>query len=984
MGIFLHRGLKLAAVILILSAVTPLPVAHAQYYTLGSDPSSVSWSKIKSANYSIVYPDSMDSLARVYLFNFEKNRNLVNEGMNLNMANVPLVLHPYSSLSNATVVWAPKRVDILTTPPFERGYADTWENQLALHEARHIGQMTHYTTGFFKFLNVLLGEQSAGLGVGFYPTGWFLEGDAVHTETDFTQTGRGRDPDFLMGIKASIMEGENRSYDNWRFGSYRYYAPNKYSLGYFLHSTAKYYSNNYHYPGQLMRAWAYEVYNLGIYNASFRRYTKNTARKHYRSGVQLFREYWSKDLEERGSMNPMQYLSNNPNNYYTSYHSPMPMAAGLTYAIKSGDEDASQLISIDSDGNERFVRPFASTSYVSQLKKSSDSTFIWSEIIPDLRWELKDNSIIREYNINSKKITNLTKGSKYFNPSLSEDGQYIAVTEYSMDARSLLVILNRDGQELAKVAVPKDGQLKQTVWKQGQIYAGIITADGWGLFSIDLKDIFEGASCEAWRTETPEQTRTLRDLGNYGEDILFLTDLDGVTNVYGFSTSSKQIYKLTNAPYGVFSPNYDSKSNSLFYTYYDHKGYHPVRSSADSLLRTPASINQPYKFYFADYFSEQANSFVQPLSAQRQTELKDSIALLPSQHFSRLSNAFQIHSWAPFYASINRILDLSYDYLYQLAAPGATILMQNLLGTAATQVGYSYHNGFHAGHLHFTYSGLYPAIELTADYNDRHKTILSVSEQGNILTSIDTTQTAAIDMSARIYLPINLGKSGWNSGLISEIQFNYSNDEVVLFDNVARKNMNLQYGVRYYRMLPQTKTNLMPRLGIGVELRGANAKGDLSNSGRMNYAYLYGYLPGITKQQGIKLSLQYQIQNGKKSVGYLPNMATVPRGYQSYILRDYAKLSVDYGVPIYLGDFQPTTLIYLMRLNLIPFFDYAIDNLCSPNRVNMYSYGTSALLQGHFFHIGAEIQIGVRWARYYDIPSNSWKNNFRLVTYYSL
>src|SRR5574344_741223 len=122
MGIFLHRGLKLAAVILILSAVTPLPVAHAQYYTLGSDPSSVSWSKIKSANYSIVYPDSMDSLARVYLFNFEKNRNLVNEGMNLNMANVPLVLHPYSSLSNATVVWAPKRVDILTTPPFERGY----------------------------------------------------------------------------------------------------------------------------------------------------------------------------------------------------------------------------------------------------------------------------------------------------------------------------------------------------------------------------------------------------------------------------------------------------------------------------------------------------------------------------------------------------------------------------------------------------------------------------------------------------------------------------------------------------------------------------------------------------------------------------------------------------------------------------------------------------------------------------------------------
>ncbi|MBR7026866.1 MAG: hypothetical protein IKI13_04730, partial [Bacteroidales bacterium] len=110
---------RIVAAMVLLTALFPCRQAYAQYYTIGSDPAFVQWNRMKSEHFSIVYPNYMDSLARVYLFNFEKNRKLSDEGMGVEMVNIPLVLHPYTSVSNATVVWAPKRVDILSTPEFK-------------------------------------------------------------------------------------------------------------------------------------------------------------------------------------------------------------------------------------------------------------------------------------------------------------------------------------------------------------------------------------------------------------------------------------------------------------------------------------------------------------------------------------------------------------------------------------------------------------------------------------------------------------------------------------------------------------------------------------------------------------------------------------------------------------------------------------------------------------------------------------------------
>ena len=96
-----------------------------------------------------------DSIAREYLWLLESNYNAVNSGLLIAPKKLPVVLNPYTVNSNGMVTWTPKRMELYTQTPVN-GYAQLWQEQLALHEGRHVGQLTHFTRHFYKPLNVLL------------------------------------------------------------------------------------------------------------------------------------------------------------------------------------------------------------------------------------------------------------------------------------------------------------------------------------------------------------------------------------------------------------------------------------------------------------------------------------------------------------------------------------------------------------------------------------------------------------------------------------------------------------------------------------------------------------------------------------------------------------------------------------------------------------------------------------------------------------
>ena len=82
-----------------------------------------------------------------------------------------------------------------------------------------------------------------------------------------------------------------------------------------------------------------------------------------------------------------------------------------------------------------------------------------------------------------------------------------------------------------------------------------------------------------------------------------------------------------------------------------------------------------------------------------------------SESYSKTTHLFNFHSWAPIYLNISKI-----DF-----GIGVSFFSQNLLSTSVVQFGYKY-NPFDVKHelyLDYTYSGLYPIIDIETSYKKR-------------------------------------------------------------------------------------------------------------------------------------------------------------------------------------------------------------------------------------------------------------------------
>lgn len=959
--------------------------ARAQYYQLGADPSSARWNIIKGDNFRVIYPRGLDSLAREYLYNFEIARPRTQVGLKIEDSEVPLILHPYTLSSNATVVWAPRRVDIFTTPPFSGSYADTWVHQLAMHEGRHVGQVTHFTTGTFKVFSYILGEQSVGLGMGFYPSGWELEGDAVHSETDFSKAGRGRDPNFLMPFRASFLAGEEHSYDTYRFGSVRNYIPGKYAFGYIMETFMRD-NSDYYVIGDIYHDYTRYWYDPSILNKAYQRYTGRTRRKNFHGAVDYFKNKWRADFIERAPYTAEKLLTEYDDGYFGNYTSVLPYE-GNVVAVKASMTQASRLISIDAEGQEHYIRPFASSSNTSNVIKKDDHTLVWSEIVPHPRWELKNYSVIRSYDLNTGRMRTLTHRTRWFNPAYSPVGDRMTVTEYALDGTSQIVVLDADTMdEISRIAAPGGGQIHSTAWVGNRIYVDAITGDGqWGLYSRPV-----GEPAAQWSVEIEPQTRSIVNLQRAGNRLLFETDLDGIANIYSFNPATHRAQKLTNAMFGAAYPHFDTETGTLYYSDYNHRGYGPVKTARADLLWEDADFSKPFLFSDADRFSAQADTMAPALSPERMAEIRARVDSLPAKRYHKSLNLLHFHSWAPIYAGVNRIMNMSYDHYYQLAAPGVTVMSQNLLGTAVAIAGVSYHNKRVAGHFNFNYSGLWPIFEISADFNDRAQRRIgygtsAVRYHDEVISRRGVDQSyipprPALELTGSIYTNINLSSGGWKRAFIPRVAVNWNNDKFIQGDDERVGSGDIEAGLRYYSVLPIPKGAIMPRLGIGAEVKGAYARGSYSGVGKGLYGYVYGYVPGFTQLQGFKFTAGAQKRFDDGDAGsYMLNLSKAPRGYKSVPLYDYFKLTAEYAIPININDWHPVPiLLYLMRINVVPFADYAVNR--GPEGVQqLASYGTVLTIQGHLFRLGPELNIGGRFNRHLDFDGK-WRFGAEFVT----
>ena len=208
-------------------------LAFSQYYNLGQDPASLKWRQIVMPHFRLIYPESFESKALQMIPAASRLYTSVPKSLSYKPARVPVIIHNYNVTPNALTIWAPKRIEMYTSPPQDM-YAEDWMTQLLVHEYRHVVQMDRNNQGFTRILSYFLGEQAAVAVNGLFVPSWFMEGDAVCTETALGLSGRGRIPNFEMMLRTQVMEQGSYTYDKAALGSYKTFVPNHYELGYTL------------------------------------------------------------------------------------------------------------------------------------------------------------------------------------------------------------------------------------------------------------------------------------------------------------------------------------------------------------------------------------------------------------------------------------------------------------------------------------------------------------------------------------------------------------------------------------------------------------------------------------------------------------------------------------------------------------------------------------------------------------------------------
>lgn len=935
--------------------------ASAQFYVTGDDPGKLKWSYIESDHFRIIYPTGSDSLAKAYGIDLEKYRiplsrtsgYLGSGGFGKKM---PVVLHTHNG-ANGSVAWAPKRMDLFTLPTAYDPEPIPWSRMLSIHEGRHVTQMQFGMTKALKPGNWFFGEMWNIATTVFFARIAYMEGDAVIAETAYTPSGRGRTADFLNYYRVAFEQGHNRKFYQWRFDSQKNFSPSYYALGYLGLGGIRYL---YDKPDIMAKGLDYAArrpYNLVAFNTAIKKETGRSINTAFNEICDTLTTIWKKDSESRAPFIPSESVTKSPK-LYTEYSNSIFVGNDL-YAIKKGHLTTPVLVKIDPLLKETFVSRFASEA--STLKKDEEENIYWSESKQDPRWSLKTVSTIQKLEPGKKNSHKVGKKGFIYNPVISPDNYKIALTEYSVHGGSAIQLRENttDSKSLATFQAPDSLQLVESVWLEDNlIYSTAVSNNGYGIYCLNL-------STDEWETTLSPQPVMIKDFKGYESGLMFTCDRTGVNELYHFDPVSKQLTQKTSTHFGAEDFVYSPEGYYLYYTSPTIKGKQIYRTHVDSLINRSVDFTDLYKYPIAEKITEQEKA----LAAQKEVSFTSDSTINFSEpaKYNKFKHAFNIHSWAPLYVSVNNIMNMSYDRTYEAASLGLTGILQNRLATAVGEIGFSVHKDpyevnkwRHSGHVKFTYSGWYPVFEIALDYNDRsarqfHVTAYTYEGQTGVGIDNKILNTPYFQGKISTYIPFNLSSGGWYRGVIPRLSYTITNDmfnenisvlsydpnmgyfdkEPVFVGSIDGKNSLRQYmsgSIRAYSVLGTPNSAVYPKWGIGIEAGATGSIGLQKFISPMGYIYGYGYIPGFVPQQGLKLSAMYQRKLSPKAYFGQPTVNMVPRGlknnanlmnYLSIYNDNLTNFSADYAIPVYIGDLSiGGSLLYIKRMVITPHFDF--------------------------------------------------------------
>lgn len=905
-------------------------------------PFNLKWKKIKTDHFEIIFPEEISNDGQRLANTLEFLYLPVSSTLHNNPKKISVFLSNQSVISNGYVSTIPRMSLFYTTPMQDAtvlGSSD-WLQTLAIHEFRHVVQTDLSNRKFTKLGSIFYG--SLGLtGLAYSEPLWYSEGDAVITETMYSELGRGRIPAFTMPIKAQLLAQKDFKYEKTYLGSYKNYSPNHYALGYLLELQMRNdFGNDISY--RVINRMAKYSYLPYAFSLALKKETGQNIRQMHKSTFDKYKNVWQNEIANIQETNKIEILKQTK--FWTNYSYPQLVGSSI-FAIKNGLADAQMLIKIDSLGNETKIKAMEGEKISSNAGK-----IVWSDFSSNIRWTEKSYSNIYIYDTKQSKTKQLTFQTRYFSPALSPNGIYIACVEFTTKSKSNLVILNAITGKVFKIfSLPTSDFIRTPTWSEngGKILFLHTSTKGQALSVID----FASGKIKMLLNYN------FKNISNpvfYNDNIIFNMPVNGNDMICALDTNSMKIYSIATSKFGTF--NASISFQNIIYQIYTENGHKIAISKIEKEKWQEVIEKSDYnKTLIVNILKSEDTSKI--LS---KTILPDSIYQI--KKYSKLLNALNIHAWG-IYPGENE-----YDL---------TLISNNKLNTISINAGIRYKltNQSFSKYVETQFSALFPIFHIGATTENRSTSFYENTQKNTVNWKENTTIFGA-------YLPLNFSKASLIHGLT--IGSNIQIINRIAMESIGNYNIREGYfspvtGYAIYQIyLQKAKRDVAPRLGAYLKTVARKTFLTQTYEGWQNFILGKIYLPSPIKHHSILIEGALEIKQSDIS---LSNQFVYPRGFEMGNHEKFIKFSANYHFPLLHPDLNILQLAYIKRVRANLFYDYglagSIENFKQNTQILLQSTGVEIFFDFNLFNIKYDFNAGLR----YSLRLNDKKGFFEFLMF---
>jgi len=925
--------------------------AFSQSFPLGLNPSNLKWQQINTDKVQVVFPAEIEEEGQrvANLIHYLSEHDL--ETIGEKTGKITILLQNQTTIPNGFVSLGPFRSEFFMTPPqFNLLGTGDWLDLLAIHEYRHVLQITNARRGLTGLFSTLLGQNALTLFRRVALPRWYLEGDAILTETGYTTSGRGRLPSFNMQYKALRLNGLDYNYEKASAGSLKDYVPDHYALGYYLtaHARRKYGAEIW--QDVFTHSVKYKS-PLFPFSMSLKKFTGKRVPQFYEETMGVLDSVWEAQ-DEALPLTPFEQLTKTDTKTYTTYKNPHFLTEDLILTEKASYKQINRFQLVDRNGGEKKLFIPGITYSPERPISVRNGKLVWAEAVFHPRWGYENYSVIKMAelpNLNGVKKAEtlgyylaepvqLTKKTRYFSPSLSWGGERIVTVNAPTDLDYALVILNSsNGNVLQELPNPNGYFYSFPHWLEGDQKIAVVAqkAHSQALLLVDPKtgaeEVLIGFHNEQILNPYPR-----------GEYIYFSGSHTGTNNIFAIHRETRETFQLTSSKLGAFQPSVSADGKTLLYSEFTPYGYQVSRRELSPSAYQPVVLKKV----------ESGIAFYKPLIEQSGGSILDDVKNeeYEVKKYSKGANLLNPHSLQPFIAHPNYSIEVQSD---------------DKMTTTQAAAGYSYNvneeNGGFYGRIR--YAEFFPVFEAEARvYGTRERLAPYL---GSEVTEEDTVFFRGLyvrdwreqDYRLGVTLPLNLTRGNHFSQLQLGMDYHFikadyrrsalERFEERLGDSRDEWFNTLNFRMRFSRIQNRARQNINSRFGQVVDLRYMTTLGQQNNQGSLFRALGTFLFPGVSYNHSAFVQVGYQQELLTNTYMFRDNYF-YPRGYPSIIHDRIRTIGVNYSLPLVYPDMALGPFAFLQRIKANFFLDYAYASLGSMQTEDMDNNSEFDGIQGAF------------------------------------